>query len=330
MAAISIPPTGLIFSSDAEPGIQRKRRGRGFTYIYPDGTPVKNSPDLDRIKSLVIPPAYQDVWICLDPNGHIQATGHDARRRKQYCYHNGWQTARAEQKFEHLLDFGEALHLIREQVEADLSLRHFPKQKVVALVIRLLDQTLIRIGTEAYAKKNKTFGLTTLRSSHVEVNSSSIEFNFVGKSGKPWNVKTRDRRLARIVGTLQDLPGQKLFQYVDEYDSISSVSSSDVNTYLSEITNSEITAKDFRTWAASREALRMTLDLPEKASSKERKRKVDTIVRQVATMLGNTPAVCRSSYIHPAVLQTGLEGKHIYLASRLDPDHGLLQFLRHL
>jgi len=327
---ITATPRGLVFSSDTDPGIARRRRGRGFSYLYPDSTAVNNDEDLSRIKQLVIPPAYQNVWICLDPHGHIQATGLDAKRRKQYCYHPQWHIARTEQKFEHLLEFGESLHEIREQVEADLSLHHFPKQKVVALVVRLLDQTLIRVGNEAYARENKTFGLTTLTSNHVDVNTNSIEFNFVGKSGKKWSIKTRDRRLARIVRTMQDLPGQKLFQYINEFGDTSSVSSHDVNTYLSEIAHGHITAKDFRTWAASREALRMFLDTPAESTDTARKRRANAIIRQIADMLGNTPAVCRSSYIHPAVIQAGLEGTHIYHGSRLDPDHGLLQFLRRL
>src|SRR2546423_1625725 len=242
---------GLRYVSDASPGIRRKRAGKNFSYIGLDGKPIHDQDELHRIRSLGIPPAWTDVWICPQPNGHIQATGRDAKGRKQYRYHPRWRAVRDETKYSRLIAFGEALPTIRARVEHDLGLPGLPREKVLATVVRLLETTLIRVGNEEYARQNRSYGLTTLRNRHVDVRGTELRFHFRGKSGKEHEVALHDRRLARVMRRLQELPGQELFQYVDEDGTRASIDSDDVNAYLREIAGEDFSAKDFRTWAGT-------------------------------------------------------------------------------
>jgi DNA topoisomerase-1 len=275
----------------------------GFRYYRSDGRLVKNPADLKRIRALAIPPAWKKVWICPDPRGHVQATGRDARGRKQYRYHRDWRASRDGNKFERMEAFATLLPVIRRRTVADLARPGLPREKVLATVVQLLERSLIRVGNEEYAKANKSFGLTTMRDQHVEVKGSTLRFEFRGKSGKRHTVGINDRRLARIVKQCRDLPGQELFQYVDEDGHTQDVNSADVNTYLREVTGADFTAKDFRTWfgtvlAAS--ALRECRPVDSMAAAKKN---VVRAIEAVAGVLGNTPAVCRKSYIHPAILE---------------------------
>jgi DNA topoisomerase-1 len=239
---------GLTYVSDEEPGIRRKKAGTGFTYIRPGGGKVEDEATLNRIRKLAVPPAYTDVWICAKANGHIQATGRDAKGRKQYRYHPDFRAVRESTKYEHMLEFAKALPAIREKIAEHMALRGLPREKVLATVVNLLETTLIRVGNDDYAKQNRSYGLTTLKNQHVAVNGSELRFQFKGKSGKVWRLKVKDRRIAKIVRACQDLPGQELFQYIDEDGERRDVTSSDVNAYLREITGRDVTAKDFRTW----------------------------------------------------------------------------------
>jgi DNA topoisomerase-1 len=310
--AETVRATGLRYVSDAAPGIRRKRSGRGFSYSGPDGAKISDRATLDRIKSLGIPPAWEDVWICPRPNGHIQATGRDARRRKQYIYHPQWREARDETKFARLAVFGASLPHIRKRTTADLMQPGLPQEKVLATVIQLLDLSLIRIGNEEYTRTNESYGLTTMRQNQVEVNGSRIQFEFQGKSGKQHTVAVRDPRLARIIRRCEELPGYELFQYVDEAGERHSVESSDVNSYLQEITDQHFTAKDFRTWGGTVIAARALRELGPAETESEAKRNIVEAVKCAAHELGNTPAVCRRSYIHPDILDA-------YQAGRLLP-----------
>jgi DNA topoisomerase-1 len=297
---------GLVYTNDDTPGITRKRHGRYWRYFAPDGSRITDRRDIERINKLAVPPAYTDVWISPDPNGHLQATGRDARGRKQYRYHPRFREVRDSNKYEHMLDFVAALPQLRERVDADMAQPGLPRTKVLATIVRLLETTLIRVGNDDYAKENKSFGLTTLRDRHVEVSGSTLRFRFRGKSGKDWEVGLQDRRVARIVKASQDLPGQHLFQYIDEDGSRQQVTSTDVNAYLREITGREITAKDFRTWAgtvlAALELATMML-----SSGTATKAHLREAVQRVAAQLGNTPAVCRKCYIHPEVVECFLQ-----------------------
>jgi len=303
---------GLRYVSDDRPGIRRHRAGRVFRYLRPDGTSVQDEPTLKRIASLVIPPAWTDVWISTDPRGHIQATGRDARGRKQYRYHPRWRAVRDETKFSRMIAFGEALPTIRERVEHDLARPGLPREKVLATVVRLLEATLIRVGNEEYARENRSYGLTTLRNRHVAIEGSQLRFSFRGKSGKHHEVAVRDRRLANVMRRLQELPGQELFQYLDEHGERASIDSDDVNQYLGEISGEEFTAKDFRTWAGTVLCAVTLRELEAEAAEAEMtetkaKRNVVEAVKQVAQQLGNTPAVCRACYVHPAIIEAYLE-----------------------
>ena len=295
---------GLRYVSDDRPGIRRRRVGKGFRYVRPDGTAVKDAATLKRIAALVIPPAWEQVWMSTDPRGHIQATGRDAKGRKQYRYHARWRAARDETKYERMIAFGAALPAIRAQVDADLARQGLPREKVLAIVVRLLEATLIRVGNEEYARENRSYGLTTLRNRHVDVNGAEVRFEFRGKSGKDHAVSVRDRRLARLVRRLQDLPGQELFQYVDGEGARHTVDSDDVNAYLRAITGQEFSAKDFRTWAGTVLCAVALRALDACTSETEAKRNVAQVVKTVSQHLGNTPAVCRSCYIHPQVIDT--------------------------
>ncbi len=302
---------GLRYVSDDRPGYTRKRKGDDFEYLDLEGKPIKDEQRLLRIKRLAIPPAYTEVWICPVPNGHLQATGRDARRRKQYRYHERWREVRDENKYEKMALFGEALPRIRKRVEADINLPGLPKNKVLATVVQLLERTFIRVGNEEYARENKSFGLTTMRDHHVDVKGSKMTFHFRGKSGVMHEVDVRDKKIARIVSKLQDLPGQELFQYVDDDGKRCDLTSQDVNDYLREITGQDFTAKDFRTWAGTVLAAMALNHLGPGQTKKEQKANIKNAVTAVSKLLGNTPAICRKCYVHPAVFESYLSGTAI-------------------
>jgi DNA topoisomerase-1 len=299
---------GLRHSSDDRPGISRRRAGRGFSYRDPDGRTIHDADTLDRIRAIAIPPAWTDVWICPWPNGHLQATGRDARGRKQYRYHRRYRARRDGAKFERLIAFASALPAIREQVERDLARPGLPREKVVAAVVRLLELTLIRVGNDEYARLNRSFGLTTLRDRHATVEGSAITFRFRGKSGQQHEVGLRDRRLAGVVRRCRDLPGQELFQYLDEDGEAQDIASDDVNGYLVAVAPG-VTAKDFRTWAGTVLAYRALRAIGKGKTEREQQRNVAAAIQATADGLGNTPAVARSAYVHPAVVDAYLDGR---------------------
>jgi DNA topoisomerase-1 len=300
---------GLLYVSDEEPGIRRKKSGKGFTYVKPDGAKVEDKATLDRIRSLAIPPAYTDVWICSKANGHIQATGRDAKGRKQYRYHSAFREVRESTKYEHMLEFARGLPAIRKTIDEHMSLRGLPREKVLATVVHLLENTLIRVGNSDYVKQNKSYGLTTLRDPHVKVEGAELRFQFKGKSGKTWKLQVKDRRIARIVKACQDLPGQDLFQYLDENGEQQSISSADVNAYLKEITGRDITAKDFRTWAGTVLAALALTEFEEFDSEAKAKKNIRAAIEKVSSRLGNTPSICRKCYVHPEVFSSYLDGE---------------------
>jgi DNA topoisomerase-1 len=298
----------LHYVSDASPGITRRPAKDGWDYFLPDGKKISDETTLARIRKLAVPPAYQDVWICRDPKGHIQAVGRDARGRKQYRYHAQWREVRDEAKFAHMLAFGRVLPKIRARIDHDLGLPGLQRDKVLAAIVRLLERTLVRIGNEEYAKTNKSFGLTTLRRRHVKVKSAGVTFDFRAKHGIQWHVELKDRRLSKIIGKLTDLPGQDLFKYVDDDGQTHGVTSDDVNAYLREISGEDITAKDFRTWAATNLAAVALAELEIFDTKAKAKKNVLRAVEAVAKMLGNTPSICRKCYIHPAIFDSYLDG----------------------
>lgn len=304
----SAQAAGLRYSSDDRPGIRRRRAGKGFAYIGPDGKPLRDERTLARIRALAIPPAYTDVWISPDPRGHLQATGRDAKGRKQYRYHPRWRTARDETKYDRMVAFGQALPRIRERTDHDLRRPGLPREKVLALVVQLLEKTLIRVGNDAYARQNGSYGLTTLRDKHVRVGESRVSFTFRGKSGVAHQITLQDRRLARVVRRCRDLPGYELFQYLDDDGQRQTIDSADVNDYLREIADEDFTAKDFRTWAGTVLCSLTLQELDPCASEPEAKKNVVAAIKRVSARLGNTPAVCRKSYIHPAILDAYLDG----------------------
>ena len=299
---------GLVHVSDERPGIRRRRAGKGFRYANADGMRVDDPAALKRIKSLVIPPAWTEVWICSQPNGHIQATGRDARGRKQYRYHIRFREVRESTKFHRMLGFAESLPAIRKRVNDHLGLRGLPREKVLATVVRLLESTLIRVGNDEYAKENKSYGLTTLKNRHVEVAGSELRFNFKGKGGKNWRLGIRDRRVAKVIRACQDLPGQELFQYVDDGGETRNLTSSDVNAYLREISGEDITAKDFRTWHGTVLAALSLHGLQKFDTQAVAKKNIRQAIDRVAARLRNTPTICRKCYIHPEILSTYVEG----------------------
>jgi len=302
---------GLRYVSDEQPGYTRKRKGDDFEYFDTEGKRIRDETRLLRLKRLAIPPAYTDVWICPSPNGHLQATGRDARGRKQYRYHERWREVRDENKYDRMVVFGKALPQIRRRINRDLRRRGLPREKVLATVVQLLERTFIRIGNEEYAKENKSFGLTTMRNRHVDVTATKLKFSFRGKSGVRHEVDISDRRLAKIIRELQDLPGQDIFQYVDEEGQVRDIDSQDVNDYLREITGEDFTAKDFRTWAGT-VLTAMALNAQEAFQNKtQAKKNIKDAISAVAKILGNTPAICRKCYVHPAVLETYLDGEMI-------------------
>ena len=304
----SAKAAGLRYVSDDKPGITRKRCGDNFTYHDPDGSRITDQTMLERVKSLGIPPAWDDVWICPNPRGHIQATGRDQKGRKQYRYHPRWREVRDETKYERMIAFGEALPAIRARVDDDMRKQGFPREKVLATVVRLLETTHIRVGNEEYARTNKSFGLTTMRNRHVKVEGSTVKFKFRGKSGKDHEVKVSDRRLARAVEKISDLPGQELFQYLDEEGELRTVTSEDVNEYLREISGQDFTAKDFRTWTGTVLAAKALQGFEAFDSEAQAKRNVVQAIEDGARSLGNTPAICRKCYVHPDVLDSYLDG----------------------
>lgn len=286
------------------PGIVRLRNGRGFRYRTTSGRPVRDASTLARIRALVLPPAWTDVWICPHPDGHLQATGHDARGRKQYRYHADFRQKRDEAKYGRLALFGSALPRIRGRLRRDLALPGVPRNKVLATIVKLMEKTFLRVGNEEYARTNGSFGLTTLRDHHVRVTGETIRFCFRGKSGVWCEVDVNDARLAKMVRRCRDLPGRTLFQYHDEHGRRRAIRSSDVNAYLREISGRDFTAKDFRTWAGTLWAVRCSRDLEPPQTQREAKSQLVQVVRSVSERLGNTEAVCRKCYIHPTVLES--------------------------
>jgi DNA topoisomerase-1 len=318
---------GLRYADDHEPGITRRQTPKGFAYRDAKGLVLKDAETLARIKALVIPPAWTEVWICPHANGHIQATGRDQKGRKQYKYHADWRAHCDQTKYERMAAFGRALPALRARVEADLRRHGLPREKVLAAVVRLLEVTLIRVGNDEYAKTNKSFGLTTLRDRHAKIADGKVRFEFKGKSGVKHATTLSDKRLARIVKACQDVPGQRLFQFIDANGDHHAVQSADVNAYIAEASGGPFTAKDFRTWAGTLAAAQALLETQSDAAL-DAKKVLAACVKGVAARLGNTPAVCRSSYIHPQVLDTFTRGE---LHGKWPPDRpteeALLAFL---
>jgi DNA topoisomerase I len=299
---------GLRYVNDESPGISRQRDGKEFRYVAHDGSVIDDEATLGRIKSLAIPPAWTDVWICKLDNGHLQATGRDAKGRKQYRYHPRWRTVRDEVKYERMISFGKALPAIRRRVDEDLARSGLPREKVLATIVYLLQATMMRIGNEEYARENKSFGLTTLRVRHVRIDGSAVQFRFRGKSGVFHDVTVADRRLARIIARIRDLPGQELFQYVDDDGERHAIGSADVNDYLREISGEDYTAKDFRTWSGTVLAALALIEFEKFDSETQAKKNILRAIESVAERLGNTPSICRKCYVHPAVIESYLDG----------------------
>jgi DNA topoisomerase-1 len=322
--AIEIPELAvarLVYVSDTDPGISRRRAGRAFSYRDPDGRVVRDAAVLARIRSLVIPPAYTQVWICAQAHGHLQATGLDKRGRKQYRYHPRWRQVRDETKFARLAAFGRALPALRARCDRDLADTGLSRRKVLAAIVRLLETTLVRVGNEAYVEANGSYGLTTLRKRHADVAGTKITFEFRAKSGREHRIGLRNRRLARIVRSCQELPGHRLFQYVDDAGTRHPIGSDDVNAYLKEAMGEDFTAKDFRTWAATLLAAGTLagLELPQAETAVTRL--LAACIAEVAGILGNTPAVCRKCYIHPGVVQAWRDGRLDRRLARPDLEH---------
>ena len=318
---------GLRYLGDDRAGISRRKHGDGFAYVGANGRAISALKTLARIKHLAVPPAWTDIWISPAADGHLQATGRDARGRKQYRYHPDFRAARDKTKFGHTLAFGSALAKIRASVKADMARHDLPREKVVATIVALLDTTLIRVGNDEYARTNGSFGLTTLRDRHVDIHGDALRFEFKGKSGKTWQLKVHDRRVARIVKSCQDLPGQHLFQYIDENGDHQSLGSHDVNAYLHQVTGLEITAKDFRTFAGTVMAATALLKFKPVDSVTEAKANIREAIEEVAGRLGNTPAICRKCYIHPEILSAYLDGALALRRSKSE-ERAVLRFLK--
>lgn len=315
-AAIS---AGLTYVNDDMPGITRQRSGKGFSYKGPDGRTITDKVERKRLASLAIPPAYVDVWICPDPRGHIQATGRDAKGRKQYRYHPEFRELRDSSKYDRMLDFARGLPQLRAQVDADMSRRGLPVEKVLATIVFLLENTMIRVGNPRYARENKSHGLTTLRMRHVTLDGNQVRFKFKGKSGKEWNLGLRDRRVARIIRAVQEIPGQHLFQYVDDDGTRRQVTSTEVNDYLRQITGRQVTAKDFRTWTGTVLAALALAEYEKADSEAAAKRNVRDAIESVAARLGNTPTICRQCYVHPQIIDAYLADElRLELADTID------------
>jgi DNA topoisomerase-1 len=320
---------GLRHVTDRSPGIRRKGLGATFRFHTADGDEISDDATLSRIRALAIPPAWRDVWICPSPNGHLQATGIDARGRKQYRYHVKWRQFRDETKYHRMIAFGQALPSIRARVTHDLARRGLPREKVLATIVRLLETTLIRIGNEEYARENASFGLTTLRNRHVSVNGGVVHFNFRAKSGKMRRLDLKDRKLARIVKSCRDLPGQELFQYVDGEGARHTISSDNVNAYLHEASGGDFTAKDFRTWAGTVLAAMALREFESFDSAAAGKHNIMRAIEQVASRLGNTASICRKCYIHPDIFEAYLDGD-LAEGFKIDVTEALTTELSHL
>jgi DNA topoisomerase-1 len=301
--AESAKAAALRYVNDEQPGIQRRRQGSGFRYVGPNGESIRDPATLARIRSIVIPPAWTEVWICPIRHGHLQATGRDARRRKQYRYHTRWREVRDETKYGRMVQFGGLLPRIRERVASDLDLAGLPRNKLLAVIVRLLETTFMRVGNDEYARENQSFGLTTLLDRHVTIEGAKIRFRFRGKSGKVHSIETSDRRLSRVIQRSRDLPGQELFQYLDESEVPQSIDSADVNEYLRALSDEDFTSKDFRTWGGTLLAAAQLDESNDREANVSAKSIVARAVEAVALQLGNTPTVCRKCYIHPAVLE---------------------------
>ncbi len=303
MTSTDIVPEGLTHCSDESPGLSRTASGKGFSYHDRQGKLIRDAKVLDRIRALAIPPAWTDVWICPRATGHIQATGRDAKGRKQYRYHADWSRHASETKFERLPAFAKGLPKLRKRIEADLNKRGVTRDKVLATAVRLLEITLIRVGNAQYARQNRSYGLTTLNKRHLDVDGTALTFAFKGKSGVEHEVRIRDRRLATVIRSLRELPGQQLFKYRDADGDLCTISSDDVNAYIREAMGEDFSAKDFRTWAGTVSAARALREVEPPTSATDAKRKITVCVKAVAGLLGNTPTVCRSSYVHPKVFE---------------------------
>jgi DNA topoisomerase-1 len=299
---------GLVYVTDSAAGIARRRTGKGFAYRDADGRIVRDRDTLARIRALAVPPAWTEVWICASPRGHLQATGRDARGRKQHRYHPRFREARDSVKFSRLTAFAKALPALRARIDADMRKKGMPREKVIATIVHLLDTTLIRIGNDEYARANGSYGLTTLQDQHAKIKGDELKFIFTGKSGKSWRLTVRDKRVAKVVKAAQDLPGQRLFQYRDAEGAIQQVMSTDVNAYLREISGADITAKDFRTWGATVLAAAELSALAGADAKLTAKANVKAAIETVSATLGNTPTICRKCYVHPLLIDTYLEG----------------------
>ena len=306
---------GLRYVSDARPGFSRKRTGKSFAFFDQQGKRISDSTVIQRIKSIGVPPAYERVWICPLANGHIQATGFDAKNRKQYRYHVKWRQLRDLNKYEHILQFAKALPAIRRRVASDLRRDGLPREKILATVVSLLEKTLIRVGNAEYAKQNESYGLTTMRRKHVDVSGATIKFHFMGKSGKEWNLALHDKRIAAIVKRCAELPGHELFKYVDGQGARHEIGSADVNGYLQDITQQDFTAKDFRTWSGTVLAAMALSEFEKYDSEAQAKKNIVAAIEHVSKQLGNTPAICRKCYVHPEIVSAYLAGD---LATMID------------
>ncbi len=325
--ALSAEWAGLRYTSDEKPGITRKKAGTGFYYLNNKGEKVTDEKILERIKKLVIPPAWTEVWIATTPRGHLQATGRDDKGRKQYIYHPEWQTARNLTKFGRMITFGKSLPVLREQVQQDIQSRKLDKRKVTALVVSIMDNALIRIGNRAYAKSNKSYGLTTLRDRHVTFNGSTVTFSFVGKKGVEQKIDLKDRRLAQLVKKCKDIPGYDLFQYYDEDGERQTLESGDVNEYLRDVTAHDFTAKDFRTWGGTVRMVECLERVIEEDPEIDKEKGIKEAVKEVAKGLGNTPTVCSKYYIHPEVVNLFREDKLMGFLKKHDPTKSKVQHL---
>ena len=303
----SAKAAGLRYVSDDIPGITRKKAGKHFSFFDPSGKKISDKKEVERIRALAVPPAYTNVWICPLPNGHIQATGRDARGRKQYRYHKRWREVRDETKYGRMIAFAKALPKIRKRIDADLSKPGLPREKVLATVVQLLETTTIRVGNEEYAKDNQSYGLTTMKDQHVKISGANLRFTFKGKSGVRHSIDLHDRRLARVVRACRDIPGQQLFQYIDDNDQRQSIDSADVNEYIREIAGEEFSAKDFRTWVGTVTCALMLGEFDPAENQTDAKKNLSEVIKHVAQRLGNTPSVCRKCYVHPTVIESYLE-----------------------
>lgn len=316
----SAAEAGLRYIPDTSKGFTRKKSGKGFNYLDAKGEKISDSKILDRINKLIIPPAWENVWICTSPNGHIQATGRDAKGRKQYIYHSEWRNTRSLTKFSRMIAFGETLPAMRQQIEKDLQIRDLNQRKVTAIVLNLLDQSLIRIGNRHYAETNKSYGLTTLRDKHVAIDGDEVKFQFVGKKGVPHQIGIKDRRLARLVKKCKDIPGYDLFQYYDEDGTRQTLDSGQVNGYIQEISGNDFTAKDFRTWGGTVLMVECLEQLLDENPELEKEKSVKNAFKTVAKGLGNTPAVCSKYYVHPQVLEIFKNNQLIEYLKKHDAD----------